>query len=956
MRFGFGESAQHPLRGAWVCLSLATAAGLGCADMLGDVSIENRDAAAAVDSVNQSQTACEAGAARCQGAVLQACEPDGSGWTARARCASPALCAADSGQPARCLAPLCTPGITCDGAVLRQCNADSTGFDRLDTCVSPAHCDAAAGACLDAPCTPGALSCNGNTLQRCNAAATGHDAIATCASPALCDRLRDGCAEDGCAADAFTCPEPSCEPGELRCSGARLETCNAGRDGWVLVEECVTEGVCQQTLTGSIAFGCAEPACNEGDVRCSPDGERLTCNAARTEYAESIGQCRSADACAPEGCLADTLCEPGSLSCNGNTLEQCRIGAGARPTRVALDECATRGLCLLAVLDPLAASRLDPSCTAPACAPGEHRCQGAQMQVCNADRSGFDAAEVCASAALCEAGAGTGACPVPCSGAICNGSMLRLCNAELTGFVDAQDCGTASSCDSVLGSCAGACLPGELRCNGQGLERCQGTTGWQRVATCESPGLCQASVQRGIAACALPACAPGQHRCAGQQLEVCNAAQTGFAAERACRVEQICDAANGQCDNCVAGTAVCIGNVFTRCSDNGQLASVQACGEGLCAASGSNLGCLQCGSPDGYRCDGASLLFCSADQRREIQVGACGSPEACRADLGACAGCAPAGSSRCDGDRVVTCLADGTEALAETCVAGACEQAGATAACADRCAPGAFQCSPQGEVLICDAAGAAFVAQTPRVFCGSFAACDPEAGQCTACAPNDRRCRADDVQACKLDRSGFETLESCGAGFECVQRGTTEARCECAAGTAPFCEQGRLTICDPATQRLTPLPADHYCDGNVRVTCSAAGAIRTACPSAPHCEAGTGPACAGCLQDGECASTSFCSISSCNLGNFSCEPAGVRQCLAPTPFCSDALSACVECLDDADCPSDGVACNGPERCQAGACAPSGLNPCAPDEGECVETATGFDCTNPLLDVQITSPI
>ncbi|HTV20855.1 MAG TPA: hypothetical protein VMG12_19355, partial [Polyangiaceae bacterium] len=42
----------------------------------------------------------------------------------------------------------------------------------------------------------------------------------------------------------------------------------------------------------------------------------------------------------------------------------------------------------------------------PACAPDQHRCQGANLQVCNADRTGFSLEEECNSAAQCDAEAG----------------------------------------------------------------------------------------------------------------------------------------------------------------------------------------------------------------------------------------------------------------------------------------------------------------------------------------------------------------------------------------------------------------------------------------------------------------------------------------------------------------------------------------------------------------------
>ena len=83
-----------------LALMLAGSAFIGCADMLGDVAVDRLDAGAGdgVDSLNQTQTACAPGSVRCQGSVLQACEVDGSGWSARELCASAALCGAEPGE------------------------------------------------------------------------------------------------------------------------------------------------------------------------------------------------------------------------------------------------------------------------------------------------------------------------------------------------------------------------------------------------------------------------------------------------------------------------------------------------------------------------------------------------------------------------------------------------------------------------------------------------------------------------------------------------------------------------------------------------------------------------------------------------------------------------------------------------------------------------------------------
>ncbi|HWO09249.1 MAG TPA: hypothetical protein VNN80_07205, partial [Polyangiaceae bacterium] len=775
---------------ALVLAGLGVAAS-GCGMVVGDVDLRLPPPDGGPQRGQEGLSpGCQAGAVRCQGPVLQACSADGSGWRPLQRCASAALCVDAPGEVSRCLDRTCEPGITCSGSELLQCNEESNGFDRLATCQSAAHCDAMNGACKEGPCVPGEVSCNGATLQRCNEEQTGYDPIATCETAALCDDLLARTCDAGaltCDVSGARCEPASCELGQLRCSGTRLEVCNAGRNGWDFVDECVTEGVCDATLSNPVASSCIEPPCDVGDVVCSPAGARLACNEQRTEYSVPVSQCRTADDCTPQGCQVDP-CTPGELSCNGATLQQCQAPAGGgRPGRIALGDCGTRQLCELSLTRPAGAA---PACVPPTCAAGEFSCAGRQMQVCNAGRTEFVNRQLCASDGLCQAGVGLGACPPPCTGATCNGSMLRTCNEDLTGFVDTEDCGTAAQCDLVAGRCTDPCVPGALRCNGAALERCENPLqGWQRLQTCTTAGLCQLSVAQQRTTCEAPRCSAGQRRCDGQNLEVCNADLSGFALETTCAPGQICNAANQQCDVCAAGSARCDGDVFSLCSANGQSVSTQRCGAGLCSASGANLGCLECAQPGAFRCDNQGSLFqCSADQQREDQLDVCRTPQLCRADLGRCLGCSTPGASRCDGAQVLTCSAQNTESVTQVCASAVlCEQNGPTARCDASPCTVPFQCTNQGEVLVCNAGQTGYVSQAPRVFCASAGLCDATAVdgcQQPACAPGERSCDGAVVQVCNDARTGFRPETSCNAanGLSCVEANGS-ATCQCTPDT-----------------------------------------------------------------------------------------------------------------------------------------------------------------------------
>lgn len=908
----------------------ALAVGLGCGKLVGGVVLEHEGTADASTEQEplRPETACRAGLVRCQGPMLQACEADGSGWHPLQRCESAALCVDTEGEQSRCIEPACEPGITCAGAELRQCNVDRTGFEAIDTCLSAAHCDAMAGACELERCVPGEVTCNGATLQRCNDGPSGHDELASCATAALCDDLVTaacGTTIESCDISAAECPEPACEAGALRCSGARLEVCNAGRNGWDFVDACVTPGVCEQTRQNPAAVSCREPLCDIGDVICSPLGARLACNDDRTEYSVPISQCQSAAECTPQGCEAGSRCTPGTLSCNGTTLLQCQLDGAGQPARVEVDECATRQLCDLSLSSPQATP---PACREPACASGEFGCAGRQMQLCNTGRTDFVNHELCETDGLCSLGAGVGACPTPCSGAACNGSMLRLCNSERTALIDVEDCGTPAECDSVQGRCADPCVVGAVRCNGNALERCQSPLeGWQRLQTCDTAGLCQLSVQQQQTTCSARRCTPGQHRCTGQRLEVCNSDLTDFVLVTTCAAGEICDAPSQQCDRCVADAVACNDNQFTRCSANGQTQSVQQCGAGLCSASAPNIGCLECATPNGFRCDNQGSLFqCSADQRREDQLTVCRTPQLCRANVGQCLDCDPPGSSRCSAAQVLGCSAQNTESALDVCAsADLCQSTGATsAACEDsQCAPASLQCTLQGEVLRCNPGQTGYVAQNPPVFCENPALCDATApGGCQppACQLGQRQCAANVVQVCNEAQTAFRAETTCntGGGFTCVAS-PGSAACACTAGEFRCVAGQGLSQCNAQGTAFADAGGDFACDVAARLSCSGTTLVRTPCDSAAHCQASTGPGCAACLADGDCDDGTFCNgLEACDESSGTCV-AGAAPCPGGQ-VCSESSGACVQCLVTTDCPPG-------QSCLGGACAGA-----APDGG------------------------
>jgi hypothetical protein len=135
-------------------------------------------------------------------------------------------------------------------------------------------------------------------------------------------------------------------------------------------------------------------------------------------------------------------------------------------------------------------------CRQPACAPNERRCQGSQLTLCNADRTGFAAVEQCTSAANCDpvSGCRTATCGI--NELRCAGSALQQCNADRTGFDLLADCGNPELCDAADGRC-NLCVPGARRCAGAAT-----------VAVCAASGLTEDNIACGLLeACSGGACA-----------------------------------------------------------------------------------------------------------------------------------------------------------------------------------------------------------------------------------------------------------------------------------------------------------------------------------------------------------------------------------------------------------------------------------------------------------------
>lgn len=266
-----------------------------------------------------AETACESG--RCENAQL-VCGLDA---TCRVACSQADSC--DS-PTQRCVAGSCisTVGadddlfdcgtahegdVVCEGATLRVCNVLGPGLVTVDECASAGICAASvppSGAfaeserptCIEG-CEPGTPFCDGTTLHTCQEDGSGPvDAGKACATAELCQLA--------VAEDQTACPDPACSEGQTRCSGGATglvgEVCRSGRTAFEARDICDV----------------ADLQCNPGSGTCVAIGVDAT-EVSRAAYAawletnpEVTGQ--------PPGCAFNTTFEPegdcmGEAACAG---------------------------------------------------------------------------------------------------------------------------------------------------------------------------------------------------------------------------------------------------------------------------------------------------------------------------------------------------------------------------------------------------------------------------------------------------------------------------------------------------------------------------------------------------------------------------------------------------------------------------------------------------------------
>jgi hypothetical protein len=835
---------------------------------------------------------------------------------------------------------ICELGVTaCEGRALQLCTDGGTAWATLEVCETVDLCESSSvstvSACLPPQCGVEQMSCDGNMLRLCNVMRTGWELFDACESAAHCD------------AGERRCLDAPCEPGDRRCNVGNLERCNDDRTAWESLDTCETNELCQATLSPAAVVG-----------------ELLGASQLQAPAANEEG---------PLACLSP-VCIPREVRCDVNRLMACNAGQ----TDLALfEECATPKLCDASIT--YTGLRGSPRCVRPTCAAGEHRCtETGVLEVCNADRDGYDPIEACIGSPFCNAVAADNGQPgcedAPCDPGEqqCNGAQIQICAQDRTRFDPAgAPCETRGLCndDNPVGAfCqAATCQRGpfsgsEFRCEGAALLRCNDQhTGFDGIGTCATPGLCNAAL--GFAGCQPPVCAPGETRCSGNFVQRCNEQRTGFDTIEQCAAGT-CDSFAGRCaDPCTVGSARCNAqgnleecrNLLTGREITARCGSPQLCDATARTCRTPPAGCTADGVRRCRQTGATSVLEECADGRSRFNtLDTCDAGEICDLNDLRCDTCQQGSQATCEGNNLVTCASNGQSELVTPCNNGCLSVTDGPDRCRN-CVPGSVSCEGR-QLVVCRQRNGEEVLDRENCDTGALcqetiAGCTGEACRCetSACDVGQRQCNGNQPEVCNAGQTGFAA-----DGPNCGAAGCDEdtGRCfACAVGDVR-CNLGQLQGCALDRSGFTLPLGTQRClsdtGGDRSQSCNGNQLIDSRCPTgAPVCVIGFGcqqcdeedfvsectttpggsegrTECFGgtvevfaCADDGDCVDANCAGAGDCDTSPSRAGTPCTRAGGA-SGVCNGPPSQCVECLDVTRC-NDNNVCTTDSCSVTGAC-------------------------------------
>jgi hypothetical protein len=395
-----------------------------------------------------------------------------------------------------------------------------------------------------------------------------------------------------------------CVPGERSCDGSSIRVC--GADGTSVIEKtCSPSEVCSEAKCRPIVCVPNTNFCEANIVRsCDEDGTR----------SKAFEECSANEFCVQNDGSADcspTACTPSGPTCVGNVATRCRAdGAG---TQAGGQDCTkTEQVCHAG------------KCVAATCVAGEKRCEGGNVQLCLGDGVGSVLFTDCQADETCDPN--LLACrKVLCEpGKLgCDSTRIVTCNALGTGWDQSgTDCGTSNQV-CAAGSCKQqVCVPSSTFCQNGDIYQCDALGVASSFSQSCSPSTyyhcAPYPYQANTATCAYNACSPGAATCVGNVSTKCaEDGSGGLAGGTDCAPDGICDTYTGLCKTkvCVPYSYYCTGNDVMYCQDGLSSYTSSFCpSDTLCKVTAGSPACVPYACSPGLKsCIANQVGTCAAD-------------------------------------------------------------------------------------------------------------------------------------------------------------------------------------------------------------------------------------------------------------------------------------------------------------------------------------------------------
>ncbi len=304
----------------------------------------------------------------------------------------------------------------------------------LDAVSSGADATADARGGMTPVCTPGQTRCDGNAVVSCEASGVW-------SAPSSCQGV---CVAGACAG--------SCAPGTTQCSGNGVEGCGPDNQ-WQAPTACTN-----QTCVAGVCQG----ACAPGQTQCLGN---------LVQSCDAKGQWQT-----------QTTCSGSTPACLNSTCVQCAPGAVQCVSGGAGTQTCTSGGAWGATVDCKNQTCFNGACTG-SCAPGQTQCSGNSVQTCGPTGT-FQGGTPCAQPTpSCVSGA------CACSESTCGGTctpLTTVTNCGACGVKCNATNATGSSCDGT--TCSYTCQAGTSDCN-------KGTPPDGDGCECATPACCGTGCQ-----------------------------------------------------------------------------------------------------------------------------------------------------------------------------------------------------------------------------------------------------------------------------------------------------------------------------------------------------------------------------------------------------------------------------------------------------------------------------